>query len=186
MKKKKISKEDLELNYEVLGASGSNNTHAASDTCGDATYNTCVYTKANTQCVNCGQTKIVTCDTTLTSVIDCKTKENGDGCNTANTFVCETLNCVNSQSNAELCCATTKYEGCKETVDYCNTAATVCIDSYNVCPATHNTICNLQSKDLDNCNLKPFTYADDCDNEVTDFCVTDFCLQTAGFNCNQP
>lgn len=169
MKKKKISKEDLELNYEVLGSSGSNNTRAASNTCGDATYNTC-----NTN-------HFVTCDTTLTSVVDCKTKENGDGCNTVNTFVCETLNCVNSQSNAELCCDVTKYEGCKETVDNCISAATACADSYNICPETRDVACNYQSKDLDNCNLKPFTYGDDCEVKKTDIC-----LQTAVLNCNQP
>lgn len=164
MKKKKISKEDLELNYEVLGSSSSNNTRAASNTCGDATYNTC-----NTN-------DFVTCDTTLTSVVDCKTKEDGNGCNTVNTFVCETLNCVDSQSRAELCCAITKYEGCKETADNCISAA--CVNSYNICPATHDVTCYHLSND-DNCDLKPLTFADNCEE-------TDICQQPASFNCNQP
>ena len=40
---------------------------------------------------------------------------------------------------------------------------------------------NYEVLDLDNCHLKPATYADDCEIEKTDIC-----LQTAGLNCNQP
>ncbi|MBO5444645.1 MAG: hypothetical protein J5995_04795 [Muribaculaceae bacterium] len=126
--KKKITKEDLDLNIEIVKNSQSSPRMTETRTCG------------------------YDCDTTNPTLPDCKTIPEA-GCPKTHTCWtiepdCETrVGCVDSNSHAVQCCPITNVNTCKDTVDNCVSNATCGANTVQICMVTKNLCEHITQED---------------------------------------
>lgn len=137
--KKKISKQDLELNIIDLNAKLGSRIVPETHVCGPS-HNTCEF--------------VNTCDTTTTvqSETFCQTIANDGDCDQTGdcqTKDCTNVTCADSKSLAPICCPATQGNNCRETIDNCATRHE-CGNSKMICLETHDihTVCQGMTQDL--------------------------------------